>query len=377
VNSFRWLCVLLCGAGVSWPGAAFPLTASDYAVSASWLCRPDRADVCSSPLSSTVVAPDSGALSKRILSPDPAAPIDCFYVYPTVSREPTANADMAPSPEIQHAAMEQFARFGANCRTFAPIYRQVTTAAMNGEAPRGDGQLAYSDVRAAWRYYLEHDNHGRGVVLVGHSQGASLLQRLITAEIDGKPVQRRLVSAILVGGNLQVPVGRDVGGTFRHIPLCRAAAQTGCVIAYSTYLADHPPGWDGLFGAAGSGTIAACVNPGELTGDGSLDGELPTVGDVATALGTTFVENPSVLSGRCTSEANHVYLAISIRSANPRTQRLASALTALDARRPRWGLHSLDIALTLGNLVDSVRQQSLAWASQASSPKTRPDSRVP
>lgn len=377
MNRIRWLYALLCGTSLICPVAAFPQKANDYTLPASWLCRPDRADVCSSPVSSTVVAPASGELSKRILSPDPAAPIDCFYVYPTVSREPTANADMAPSPEIQHTAMEQFARFGASCRTFAPLYRQVTTAAMNGDAPRGDRQLAYSDVRDAWRYYLAHDNHGRGVVLIGHSQGASLLQRLIAAEIDGKAVQRRLVSAILVGGNLQVPAGKDVGGSFKHIPLCRAAAQSGCVIAYSTYLAEHPPGWDGLFGAAGSGTVAACVNPGELTGDGALDGELPTVGDVATALGTTFVENPGVLSGRCTNEANHAFLAIAIKSANPRSQRLAAALTALNARLPRWGLHALDIALTLGNLVDIVRQQSLAWASQASSPSTRPGVTLP
>ena len=372
MNRIRGLFALLCAISAVWPVAAFPHKASDYALPASWLCRPDRADVCSSPVSSTVVAAETGALSKRIYSPDAAVPIDCFYVYPTVSRESTANADMAPSPEIQHVAMEQFARFGASCRTFAPLYRQVTVAAMNGDTARGDSQLAYLDVRDAWRYYLAHDNHGRGIVLIGHSQGASVLQRLIASEVDGKAIQRRLVSAILVGGNLQVPAGRDVGGTFRHIPVCKAAAQSGCVIAYSTYLAERPPRWDGLFGAAGSGTVAACVNPGELTGDGALGGELPTVGEVATALGTTFVENPNVLSGRCASEANHAFLAISIKSANPRTQRLAAALTALDSRQPRWGLHALDISLTLGNLVDIVRQQSLAWASQSEHPNTRP-----
>ena len=79
----------------------------------------------------------------------------------------------------------------------------------------------YDDVRDAWRYYLEHDNRGRGVVLVGHSQGSFILTELIRQEIDGKPVQSRLVSAILLGATFAVPRGKDVGGSFQHIPLCR------------------------------------------------------------------------------------------------------------------------------------------------------------
>jgi hypothetical protein len=312
-------------------------------------------------LSSTVVPAVGGELTKRSFAPDPSAPIDCFYIYPTASREPTANADMAPAPEIQRVAQDQFARFAARCRAFAPIYRQTTVAAMDGDAPRGNIRLAYGDVLDAWHYYLAHDNQGRGVVLIGHSQGASLLLRLIAAEIDGKAVQRRLVSAILAGVSLQVPVGRDVGGSFKHIPLCHVAGQTGCVIAYSSYLANHPPGLLAIFGADGAGKISACVNPGQLTGDGTLDAELPVLGEVAGALGTTFVENPGVISGQCTTVGNHTFLAIGIRAANSRTERLEAALTTLDARRPGWGLHVIDINLSLGNLVEIVGRQAQAW----------------
>ena len=154
-------------------GLALPVQASaaapDYADPASWLCRPGRADVCAEPLTSTVVAPSTGGLTRRTYAPDPAVPIDCFYVYPTVSQQTTGNADLTAGPEEQHVAAQQFARFAGKCRPFAPLYRQTTVPAMRGGA-KGDPELAYADVLAAWRAYLAQDNHGRGVVLISRSR---------------------------------------------------------------------------------------------------------------------------------------------------------------------------------------------------------------
>jgi hypothetical protein len=225
------------------PAAAWaaPPQAVDYADPANWLCMPGRSDACSQPLTSTLLAAD-GSVTKRTYEADPKAPVDCFYVYPTVSREPTANSDMTAGPEEQHVALEQFARFGAHCRLYAPLYRQMTLAALRGEVRGIDLETPYRDVLAAWNTYLARDNHGRGVVLIGHSQGSMMLARLIASEIDGTPVQRRLVSAIIPGELIEVPAARDVGGTFKHVPLCRSARQFGCVIAYSTYLATPAPG---------------------------------------------------------------------------------------------------------------------------------------
>jgi hypothetical protein len=203
-------------------------------------------------------------------------------------------------------------------------------------------------------------------VLIGHSQGASVLLRLISEEIDGKPVQHQLVSAILAGGNLQVPIGKEVGGSFHHIPLCHRAEQIGCVIAYSTFLSAHPPSQESIFGmATRPGLTSACVNPGTLTDDGALDAELPTVGDVAKTLGTTFVENPGVISGACTTAGDRTYLGITIKASDsPRAERLDNALVTLDSRQPGWGLHFLDISLALGNLVEIVGREGQAWIKQ-------------
>lgn len=355
---------LVCLAALLWPAAGRSQTDVDYAAPSSWLCWPGHSDACSSPVTSTAVSPQDGALTKTIYAPDPAAPIDCFYVYPTVSLQKTANADMTLEPEEQRAAVAQFARFAAKCRTFAPLYRQTTVAALNGEVAGADYQLPYADVLKAWRSYLARENHGRGFVLIGHSQGSKLLARLLAEEIDGKPVAARLVSAILPGTDIQVPDGRDVGGTFRHIPLCHSAQQVGCVIAYSSYLATDPPGADARFGgASGPASRDACVNPEALTAGASLNAELPTRGEVARILGTPFVENPGVLSAQCTSANNRTFLSVSIKAGVVGTESLTRALTALDSRAPGWGLHALDLNLGLGDLVEIVGRQGQAWMS--------------
>ena len=151
--------------------------------------------------------------------PIPNAAIDCFYVYPTVSTDPTPNSDMNADPAELNVVRTQFARFGSKCRPYAPMYRQITLAglrrslATGAAAPWGAGPH-YTDVRDAWNYYLQHDNKGRGVVLVGHSQGSFILIELMRQEIDGKPIQSRIVSAILLGttvcGAERQGRGRDV-----------------------------------------------------------------------------------------------------------------------------------------------------------------------
>jgi len=91
----------------------------------------------------------------------------------------------------------------------------------------------------SWNYYLAHDNGGRGVVLVGHSQGSGVLTQLISKEIDGKPVEKKVISAILMGTRLPVDKGKTTG-LFKDIPLCESASQTQCAIAYASFPRDHP-----------------------------------------------------------------------------------------------------------------------------------------
>jgi hypothetical protein len=331
-------------------------------------------------LDATVIASD-GSMTKELFHADPDAPIDCFYVYPTVSTDPGLNSSMTIKPEERNVVLHQFARFGSRCRLYAPMYRQITLAGLNarlsGKPMPGDPTTGYHDVVDAWNEYLSHENHGRGVVLIGHSQGSSVLLKLIAAEIDGKPVQARLVSAILMGTSVQVPKGADVGGTFKSIPLCRSAGQTGCVITFSSYRADPPPPPNSRFGQSQGETVAACVNPAAMGGGaGELKSYLPARHSfiVGAAEGvawtnppkpveTPFVRVPGLLTAECVVNEHNNYLAVSIHATpgGVRTNQIAGDLVFGGHVLKDWGLHLIDVNLAMGNLLDVVGEETKAY----------------
>lgn len=381
----RWAtlaaCLMLAAAAMAQQSApsAEP-SPNDYSDPDAWLCRPGRQDACAVDMTTTVITAQ-GELSTETWSADPDAPIDCFYVYPTVSTDTTPNSDMTADPAELNVIRQQFARFASKCRPYAPLYRQVTLAGLRqvlaGAASLEQG-LQYDDVLDAWNYYLEHDNQGRGFVLVGHSQGSFILAELIAREIDGKPVADRMVSAILPGATIQVEKGQDTGGKFQRIPVCRAASQTGCVIAYSAFRSTVPPPEDSLFGRPGAeDTEAACVNPAELSGGrGGLHAYLSATGRTITstsslepwvmpekAIGTPWVSVPGLLTARCASNEYANYLEVTVHGdpSDPRVDDISGDLGAGGRILANWGLHLIDVNLAMGDLVEIVGGQAKAW----------------
>jgi hypothetical protein len=360
---------------------------NDYSDGHAWLCRPGRNDACAVDHTTTVIAAD-GTLTRETWSANPNAPIDCFYVYPTVSADQTPNSDMTPDAAELNVIRQQFARFGSKCQPYAPLYRQVTLAGLRRMLAPGSGGVTldrgvqYDDVRDAWNYYLQNDNKGRGVVLVGHSQGSFILNRLIREEIDGKPVQSRLVSAMLLGATIAVRKGKDVGGAFQHIPLCKSPSQTGCLITFASFRATLPPPPNTLFGkVADPDLVAACTNPAALAGgSGELHAYLDRTGQTITstspprpwvtperAIDTPWVSVPGLLTAKCAANDNASgYLEITVHGnpADPRIDDITGDLGAQGNVLANWGLHLIDVNLAMGNLVDLVGQQSRAYASR-------------
>ncbi|MGB6728181.1 MAG: DUF3089 domain-containing protein [Terracidiphilus sp.] len=354
---------------------------NDYSKPENWLCLPERQDACAVDLTTTVIATD-GKMREEAWTPAVDPKVDCFYVYPTVSLEPMISSDMMQGPAEKAVVRTQLARFGSVCRLFAPMYRQVTMfgllARMSGKPIPQAQALAYSDVADAWHYYLEHDNHGRGVILIGHSQGAGLLRQLLQKEIDGKPIESRIVVAALVGGTVDVPKGADVGGSFKHMSLCRSASQMGCIITYESFPADYPPAPGGLFGAAaGEGMVAACTNPAALGGgSGRLHAYLSThvrewvnaaqpgawlkSGKLVT---TPFVSLPGMLTAECATSNGLNYLAVTVHKSptDARTGDIHGEVVVGGQVRREWGLHIVDMNLAQGNLIEIFAQQAKAW----------------
>ena len=366
-----------------------PPKPNDYADGKTWLCRPGRQDACAIDHTTTVVAAD-GKLSKETWSADPNAPIDCFYVYPTISTDPTPNSDMNADPAELNVIKQQFARFASKCKPYAPLYRQVTLVGLRRMLAPGatvtlDQGLQYDDVKDAWNYYLKNDNKGRGVVLVAHSQGSFILNRLIHDEIDGKPIQSKLVSAILLGTTLAVPKGKDVGGSFQHVPLCHAATQTGCVITFASFRSTVPPPANTLFGRVPDPAMAAaCTNPAALAGgSGELRAYLDKSGRTITSnapgkpwvmpeqpIETPWVSVPGLLTAKCASNENASgYLEVTVHGdpADPRVDDIVGDIGVGPNVLANWGLHLVDVNLVMGNLLDIVSQQTKAYQRRSKS----------
>ena len=373
------------GAVVSCLAVAGLIAASGASAGTTWLCRPGLApDPCTPGFSTTVFSPAGARL--RVTAPKAVGnpKVDCFYVYPTVSDQPTTQATLHIDPEERSIALYQAARYSQYCRVYAPMYRELTFAAITGATPPPPAAAAsaYSDVLGAWRDYLAHYNRGRGVVLIGHSQGAGMLIQLIRRQIDPKPaVRKRLVSAIILGGNVLVQRGKRLGGDFQHVPACQSATELGCVIAWSTF--DQPPPSDTLFGIStsplgglfggpsGPGYQALCTNPATLDGThGLLDPIVPSAPfapgtDIAAAIAllkvpipsatTTWVEQPGSYTATCSTTGAATVLQISARDGAP---------IPTPSPTPQWGLHLLDAQVALGNLVDIVRREADAYAAR-------------
>jgi len=356
--------------------AAAANPAPDYRSAANWLCLPGRQDVCSTPLATTALNPNGyGSTGRSTVAKNP--PLDCFYVYPTVSRDRGMNSDLALNEE-RSAAETQFARFASACGTFAPAYRQMTLGAVTAVAAGSDFRpyfnTAYGDVLNAWRNYLATRNEGRPFVLIGHSQGSWLLQKLIAEEIEGKPVARQMRLAVIPGFNVLVPQGKLTGGTFKSTPLCSRERETGCVVSYVSYRTNNPPPEGALFGwAPAPGMTVGCVNPAR---PGSRQWESldsywytrsalpvpggPIIWSTEGAPPSPFLRTEGLTSARCVNNGQRGYLEVRTNAdpADKRTDRIGGEVGALGFFLPGWGMHLSDISAPQGDLVRLVEEVS-------------------
>jgi hypothetical protein len=370
---------LIAAAGLA---AAAPLPAQtpaapDYTKVATWLCLPGRADVCSTPLATTALNPNGyGSVGKSSVAKDP--PVDCFYVYPTVSQDPGLNSDLNVSEE-KRAAEEQFARFASVCRTFAPIYRQMTIGAVvafsTGANIEQAAALAYRDVAAAWHNYLATRNEGRPFVLIGHSQGSLMLQMLIANEIEKNPaLAARMKLAIIPGFNVIVPQGKLVGGTFKTTPLCSHEGETGCVISWVSFREKNVPPDAALFGVADKpGMTVGCVNPARPGAKDwvPLDSYWYTRSSYPVPGGpiqwssegpppSPYVRTEGLVSAKCINNGQRGYLWIRT-NADPkdkRTDRIGGEVAVMGMFLPGWGMHLSDMFEAEGDLVREVGEIS-------------------
>jgi hypothetical protein len=340
-----------------------------------WLCHPsDPDDPCDGELDATVVGAD-GRLTRAPFERADDPGVDCFYVYPTVSADAGAVSDWEPGPQEIGTTLMQAARVQEHCRLFVPIYRQITTAGLGGRAAAGPAAAdPFSDVLDAFLTYLAQDHGGRGIVLIGHSQGSVWLSKLLAEVIDPDPELRSvLVGAYLPGTDVRVPEGEVIGGSFEHVPLCAEAEQVGCVTTWQAVDHESPPVASVAVTPAGA---KACVAPGTVAGAPSqltpvyqtvlapLIGPGPDgmgggawVEDPAVDIATPYVVIPDMATARCSVGPTEGVLEVEVR---------ADGSDARLDELPLYGtrgadLHLVELMLAQGEVVASIEAQGGAY----------------
>ena len=360
----------------------------NYDLPGHWVCRPDTPhDICHGDLDSTTIAAD-GTLTVEKFHAAPNPPIDCFYVYPTISRDQSNYSDWNASPgEEGYVTLNQAARLASQCRVFAPVYRQGTLAGLASRLGTGGSKFTdtgnpFADVLDAFRTYMAEDNHGRGFVLIGHSQGAGMVNQLVRTEIDpNADVRAKLVAAYVAGATIAVPTGKVVGGDFKHIPLCTKAAESGCALAWSTFRSTAPPPPSSFFARVSGrpGETASCVNPAAPAGgSAAAHSYFPAnaKASILSALGaarggkswlkpgasgsitTPYVSVPGLVTVACVDSGGFQYLQATVHPdpTGKRADNIPGDLT------PQWGLHLVDVNLVMGDIVTLVGEQAKAYA---------------
>jgi hypothetical protein len=191
----------------------------DYRDLAFWTAHPGREDA-------------ADAVPEGVRAVDPARAVaDAFYVHPTTYLGASWNGPV-DDPKLNAqtdrlATLIQASAFNGCCAVYGPRYRQAHGHAFLRSGPEAAAaiEIAYGDVRDAFRYFLAHQSQGRPFVLAAHSQGSVLASRLLAEEIVGAGLSDRLVAAYLIGGPVTL--------SWPSLPPCADARATGCIVAWN------------------------------------------------------------------------------------------------------------------------------------------------
>ncbi len=230
--------------------------APDYAKSLYWAALPTVKD-----------AADSVPLKSGLKDGQAFAKADVFFIHPTIyTQQPTIGTfewnadvnDVALNQKVDNSTiLNQASVFNGSCKVYAPRYRQAhyySFVTQNQLEKQKAMDLAYSDVKAAFEYYLQNFHQGRPIVIASHSQGTAHAKRLLKDFFDDRPLRQKLVFAYLVGDITGVPAQPD---EFKTIKPAKTPEEVGGFASWHTYLRGFFP--DKY--VPNHFSTAACTNP--------------------------------------------------------------------------------------------------------------------
>lgn len=199
----------------------------------------------------------SDSISKSLLKEKSDSIVDVFFLHPTTYTDvrfgwnASINDAYINAKTDYSSILYQASVFNQHCRIFAPRYRQAHFSAffVNNNETRSAFDTAYSDIKRAFEFYLEHYNNNRPIIIAGHSQGAMMAERLLKEFFDGKALQQNLVVAYIVGW----PIAQN---SFEKIPVCNDSLQTNCFCGWRTFKKNYTPAY-----ITKENTISYVTNP--------------------------------------------------------------------------------------------------------------------
>jgi pimeloyl-ACP methyl ester carboxylesterase len=218
VSSMLWYSCILTACNPNERSGNEKVPASNYAIAENWLNLPAKATEAA----------------------------DVFFVYPVCWSRKEGEP---PVCDINHPEMRataeivfrlQAAAFDSLANVYAPFYRQLDAVSILNETDYAlrscllDGEPA-TDITAAFDYYISHYNNGKPFILVGHSEGAMLVKKLLFDHLKNNPaVYKRMIAAYVIGYSVTATELAENP----HLHFAQSADDLGVVISYNTEAPD-------------------------------------------------------------------------------------------------------------------------------------------
>ncbi len=274
--------------------------------------------------------------------------VDVFLICPTVDTRSETNSfdlnDKLKGKFVSALDMEK-GIYEETGRLFSPYYRQMSMNAYKlPEAERAKAlEVAYGDVSAAFRWYLEHANGGRGLILAGFSQGSQLCLELLKEYYGGdsdeaQALRESLIAVYAIGWS----VTEEMAEAYPQIVPARGETDTGAVISF-----DCEDGSLTNTLVIPAGTVALSINPLNWRTDG-------TVADASLCSGAVMSTGAEPIPGLCGA-----YI-------GARGEVVVTGVTPADYPAvidifPEGAYHIYDYMFFFTNLKDNVAARTAAW----------------
>ncbi|HLG38558.1 MAG TPA: DUF3089 domain-containing protein, partial [Chitinophagaceae bacterium] len=169
--------------------------------------------------------------------------VDVFFIHPTTytkkikGNNAVIDDDYLNAKSDYSSILYQASVFNQQCRIFSPRYRQASIKVFfdkDEKARAAAFKIAYTDIVAAFEYYLQYLNNGRPIIIAGHSQGSLLAEKLLKDYFENKPLQKQLVVAYIPGWSVPKEY-------YSSLQMCNDSLETGCLCSWRTFRNNYVP----------------------------------------------------------------------------------------------------------------------------------------